>query len=92
MCQQFTNAETKGKLMIQDHHPLAQDFPELKDKIHLLKTSNPHFARLEREYEEVDKAIVRLESGIEHGSSIALEQKKQQRVSLKDALYDMLKA
>ena len=78
--------------MIQDHHPLAKDFPELKDKIHSLKTSNAHFAKLEREYEDLDKAIVRLEPGVEHGSSIELEQKKQQRVTLKDELYNMLKA
>ncbi|MBI5926079.1 MAG: DUF465 domain-containing protein [Aquabacterium sp.] len=78
--------------MIQDHHPLAKDFPEYKDKIHSLKTSNTHFAKLEREYEDLDKAIVRLETGVEHGSSIELEQKKQQRVTLKDELYNMLKA
>ena len=78
--------------MMQDHHPLAKDFPELKDKIHSLKTSNTHFAKLEREYEDLDKAIVRLETGVEHGSSSELEQKKQLRVSLKDELYNMLKA
>jgi len=78
--------------MVQDHHPLAKDFPELKDKIHALKTSNAHFAKLERDYEEVDKAIVRLEAGVEHSSSAELEQKKRQRVSLKDELYSMLKA
>lgn len=78
--------------MAQDHHPLAKDFPELKDKIHALKTSNAHFAKLERDYEEVDKAIVRLETGVEHSSSAELEQKKLQRVTLKDELYSMLRA
>ena len=78
--------------MIQEHNPLAKDFPEFKDKIHALKTSNTHFAKLEREYEDLDKAIVRLETGVEHGSSTELEQKKQQRVSLKDELYTLLKA
>lgn len=78
--------------MVQDHHPLAKDFPELKDKIHALKTSSSHFARLEREYEDLDKAIVRLETGVEHGSSIELEQKKLLRVTLKDELYALLKA
>lgn len=78
--------------MVQDHHPLAKDFPEFKDKIHTLKTSNTHFARLEREYEDLDKAIVRLETGVEHGSSTELEQKKLLRVTLKDELYAMLKA
>ncbi|WP_294637923.1 DUF465 domain-containing protein [uncultured Aquabacterium sp.] len=75
-----------------DHHPLIKDFPELKDRIHTLKTSNAHFARLEKEYEELDKAIGRLESGIEHSSANELEQKKLQRVALKDELYALLKA
>ena len=57
-----------------------------------MKTSNAHCAKLERDYEEVDKAIVRLETGVEHSSSAELEQKKLQRVSLKDELYSMLKA
>lgn len=78
--------------MIQEHHPLAKDFPELKDKIRDLKAGNAHFARLEREYEDLDKEIVRLETGIEHSSSGELENKKQRRVSLKDELYAMLKA
>ena len=47
-----------------DNHPLGRDFPEFKDKIHTLKTSNAHFARLHRDYEEVDKAVVRLETGV----------------------------
>ncbi|MFN3888519.1 MAG: YdcH family protein [Aquabacterium sp.] len=75
-----------------DHHPLIKDFPELKDRIHTLKMSSAHFARLEKEYEELDKAIVRLESGIEHSSASELEQKKLQRVALKDELYALLKA
>jgi uncharacterized protein YdcH (DUF465 family) len=82
----------RGALMVQDHHPLIKDFPELKERIHALKTSNAHFAKLEREYEEVDKAVVRLETGVEHGSTAELEQKKLLRVSLKDELYALLKA
>ena len=75
-----------------DHHPLIKDFPELRDRIHTLKTTSTHFARLEKEYEELDKAIVRLETGIEHGSSTEIEQKKLLRVTLKDELYGLLKA
>ena len=78
--------------MIQEHHPLAKDFPELKDRIHALKTSSAHFVRLEREYEDLDKETVRLETGVEHASSADLEGKKQRRVSLKDELYALLKA
>lgn len=75
-----------------DNHPLARDFPEFKDKIHALKTSNTHFARLHREYEEVDKAVIRLETGVEHGSDAEIETKKKLRVLLKDELYALLKA
>jgi len=77
--------------MVQDHHPLATDFPEFKEKIHALKTSDAHFARLEREYEDTDKAIVRLETGVEHSSDAELEQLKLKRVALKDQLYTILK-
>lgn len=77
---------------MQEHHPLIKDFPELRDKIHELKLSNAHFVKLEREYEEVDKEVVRLGNGIEHSSSGDLEQKKLRRVALKDELYAMLKA
>lgn len=73
-----------------DNHPLGRDFPELKDKIRELKTENGHFARLHREYEEVDKAVIRFETGLEHSSSAELEQKKKLRVLLKDELYAML--
>ena len=75
-----------------DNHPLGRDFPEFKDKIHALKTSNTHFARLHREYEEVDKAVIRLETGVEHGSDAEIETKKKLRVLLKDELYALLKA
>lgn len=75
-----------------DNHPLARDFPELKDKIHDLKINSSHFARLNREYEEVDKAVIRLENGTEHGSAAELEEKKLKRVHLKDELYALLKA
>lgn len=78
--------------MPQSHHPLIQDFPELRDRIHQLKTTNQHFAKLEREYEDLDKAIVRLENGQEHTSSGELKQMQQRRVTLKDEIYAMLKA
>lgn len=75
-----------------DHHPLAKDFPEFRDRIHQLKATSTHFVRLEREYEALDNAIFRLESGEEHTSSLDLEHKKQLRVSLKDELYSMLRS
>ena len=78
--------------MSLDNHPLARVFPEVTDKIHTLKLSNTHFARLQDDYEEVDKAVIRLEKGVEHGSDAELETLKLKRVHLKDELYALLKA
>ena len=77
---------------MQEHHPLTRDFPEYKTKIHQLKTENAHFARLEKEYEDLDKEIARLLSGIEHASDSEVEQKKLRRVALKDQIYALLSA
>jgi uncharacterized protein len=82
----------KDTPMVLDNHSLARDFPEFKDKIHQLKQSNHHFARLNTDYEDIDKAVIRLETGVEHGSDAELESKKLRRVQLKDELYAMLKA
>jgi uncharacterized protein YdcH (DUF465 family) len=78
--------------MVLDNHPLARDFPEHKDKIHQLKLGNSHFARLNEQYEEVDKAVIRLETGVEHASDADLDAQKQKRVRLKDELYALLQA
>lgn len=75
-----------------DKHPLATDFPELRDRIHALKTSDAHFAKLVTEYEALDREIIRIEEGIEHRSDEALEHLKMRRVQLKDELYAMLTA
>ncbi len=75
-----------------DHHPLAAEFPEFKEQIHVLKSDNAHFARLFGDYEMVDKEIVRIEAGNEAASDVVLENMKKQRLALKDELYAMLKA
>ncbi|MEZ5739522.1 MAG: YdcH family protein [Burkholderiaceae bacterium] len=73
-----------------DNHPLGRDFPESRDAIHKLKTGNAHFANLMHKYEEIDRAIVRAEQGVEHVSAEQLEPMKVQRVRLKDQLYQMI--
>ena len=47
-----------------DHHVLAQEFPDLADKIHELKVGDAHFAHLFDEYSQLDKEICRAEDGI----------------------------
>ena len=84
------NTDAYGVCM-QNHHPLINEFPEHKDKIHQLKVHNNHFRRLAFEYEGVDKAIVRAEQGIEALGDSYLETLKKERLALKDILFGMLK-
>lgn len=74
-----------------DHHPLVQDFPELRDTLHSLRTQDHHFARLCNEYEELDKRICRIEDDVEKTSDEELIQFKQERVARKDELYRLMK-
>ena len=41
--------------MVGEHHNLATEFPEFKEKIHELKMNDHHFQRLMDEHHEVDK-------------------------------------
>jgi uncharacterized protein YdcH (DUF465 family) len=77
--------------MLGEHHDLAHEFPEYKDQIHALKISDPHFARLFDEYEDLDKEIYRIEEQIENTSDTYMEELKMKRVKLKDELYTMLR-
>ncbi len=78
--------------MFGEHHHLATEFPEHKDRIHELKTgSNAHFNKLYGEYNEVDNNIYRIEEGIENTDDDFLENLKKQRLALKDELLSIIK-
>lgn len=74
-----------------EHHSLLTEFPEFRERIHELKTRNPRFAGLYKEYQDVDKEIFRIEEEIETPSDHYTEELKKKRVHLKDQLYDMLR-
>ena len=76
--------------MLGEHHSLAHEFPEYKDKIHELKISDSEFAKLFAKYDDIDKEIYRIEMQIENTSDEYLEGLKIRRVKLKDELYAML--
>ncbi|WP_395772111.1 YdcH family protein [Arenimonas sp.] len=73
-------------------HSLATEFPELSEKIHALKASNQHFARLLAEHDAIDQRIIRDEEKIEPLNDETLHELKQKRLKLKDELYQMAKA
>lgn len=73
-----------------EKHDLLHEFPEHKDAIHYLKMHDKHFARLFDEYHRVDHEVHRIETGAENTSDSYLEDKKKQRLSLKDELFALI--
>jgi uncharacterized protein YdcH (DUF465 family) len=72
-------------------HDLIHEFPEFQERIHQLKLSDSHFARLFTEYHAKDHEVHRIETGAESTSDDYLEECKKQRLHLKDQLYAMLR-
>jgi len=70
-------------------HSLAVEFPELADAVHRLKADNAHFARLLAEHDAIDQKIARDEQKIEVLNDETLHELKQQRLKLKDELYQI---
>ncbi len=77
--------------MLNEKHDLIHELPEHRDTIHRLKMSNNHFAKLFDKYHEVDHEVHRIETGVENTSDDYLEERKKQRLHLKDELYTMIK-
>ena len=75
-----------------EHHDLAHEFPEHREKIHSLKLGNAHFVKLFDAYHLVTKDVERLEGEGIPVSDTILENQKKERVQLKDQLYAMLVA
>lgn len=73
-------------------HSLAVEFPELAKVIHDLKMNNQHFAHLLERYDAIDMQITRDEERIEPHSDDMMHELKQQRLKLKDELYQMATA
>jgi uncharacterized protein YdcH (DUF465 family) len=71
-------------------HELADDFPQDVEKIHELKVSNPHFAKLMEEYHEVNRAVHRAETGVEPCDQLAENTMRKERMRLKDEIAGML--
>ena len=73
-------------------HELTEEFPELAEKIHALKTNDAHFAKLADEYHELNREIHRIETDVEPTSDEHQTELRKKRMALKDEIYALLKA
>ena len=73
-------------------HELAEEFPDAADRIHALKETDGHFARLADDYHEVNRQIHRIETNVEPASDAFQTQLRKQRMALKDEIHAILTA
>ena len=66
-------------------------FPEYRDLITKLKTTDHHFTRLFDKHNELDQKIKNMEAHIVPGSHEEIETLKKEKLLLKDELYAILK-
>lgn len=77
--------------MTLQKHDLQHEFPEYHDLIEELKTSDSRFSRLFDRYHEVDREIRKIETGEETCPDEYLEERKKERLHLKDEVFSLLK-
>lgn len=66
-------------------------FPEYRDLISKLKTSDHHFTRLFDQHNDLDQRIKNMENHIALGTHEEIEVLKKEKLMLKDQLYSILK-
>ena len=71
-------------------HELHEEFPAEAEKIHALKLSNAHFARLADEYHEINRDVHKAETGIAPVDHFAETEMRKKRAALKDEIFRML--
>ena len=67
-------------------------FPEYRELISQLKTTDHHFNHLFDKHNELDQRIKNLESGIEKATNLEIEILKKEKLYLKDELFNILKS
>ena len=66
-------------------------FPEYRDLITQLKTTDRHFLSVFDKHNDLDQKIKNLEAHIEHATHLEIESLKREKLALKDELYTLLR-
>lgn len=83
---------TTGDDMSNTPHTLGEEFPGQLDAIHAIKASDPEFARVLEEYDEVNDRIHRAETRIDAIGDDAEAELRRRRLALKDRIAAALNA
>ncbi|MGB5996723.1 YdcH family protein [Marinomonas sp.] len=78
--------------MLGEDHAIIIEFPEYKEKISELNKTDSNFAEHARRYHALDQEIRQLELDNAPIDDEAMHQLKHDRASLKDVIYQRLKA
>lgn len=73
-----------------EKHDLVHELPEYRDQIHNLKMNDRHFAKLFKEYHELDHSVRNLEQNDSPTTDEHMEDLKKQRLHLKDEMFTIL--
>ncbi len=71
-------------------HELAEEFPQHAEKIHALKITDAHFAKLMDAYHEVNRAVHRAETGVDPVDDLTEQRMRKERMVLKDQVAAIL--
>ena len=77
--------------MAHTPHELAEEFPDMVEKMSALKQSDAHFAKLADEYHELNRQVHRAETNVEPVDQFTEETMRKKRALLKDQIWGMLK-
>lgn len=72
-------------------HELAEEFPDMVELMHSLKTSDAHFTKMFDEYHELNRAVHRAETNVEPMEDLTEGDMRKKRAALKDEIYAYLK-
>ena len=76
--------------MTHTPHELAAEFPDKVERIHQLRESDAHFARLSDTYHTLNREIHRGETNVEPMDDMHLEELKKKRLLLLDEIAGIL--
>ena len=71
-------------------HTLGAEFPDSLEAIHALKASDPAFAKLLRDYDEINDKVHRAETRLDAVGEDAEHALRKERLAIKDAIASAL--